>query len=152
MNAVVLKEAGGPEVLRIDTVPDPVPAPGEVVVALRTAALNRRDVYVRKGIAPSPLPVIPGSDSAGVVRALGQGVSGVAEGDEVIIFPSLGWGGGEDAPGPGFRILGGPDDGTYAELIAIPGRERLPQARPSLSWEEAGALPAGRPHGLPGAW
>ena len=112
MNAVVLREAGGPEVLRIDTVPDPVPGPGEVVVALRTAALNRRDVSLRKGIAPSPLPVIPGSDGAGVVRALGPGVSGVAEGDEVIILPSLGWGGGEDAPAPGFRILGGPDDGT----------------------------------------
>ena len=142
MNAVVLKEAGGPEVLRIDTVPDPVPAPGEVVVALRTAALNRRDVFVRKGIAPSPLPVIPGSDGAGVVRALGPGVSGVAEGDEVIILPSLGWGGGEDAPAPGFRILGGPDDGTYAELIAIPAENVFPKPA-RLSWEEAGALPLG---------
>ena len=140
VNAVVLREAGGPEVLRIDTVPDPVPGPGEVVVALRTAALNRRDVFVRKGIAPSPLPVIPGSDGAGVVRALGPGVSGVAEGDEVIILPSLGWGGGEDAPAPGFRILGGPDDGTYAELIRIPAENVFP--RPArLSWEEAGALP-----------
>ncbi len=140
MNAVVLRETGGPEVLRIDTVPDPVPGPGEVVVALRAAALNRRDVFVRKGIAPSPLPVIPGSDGAGVVRSLGPGVSGVAEGDEVVILPSLGWGGGEEAPAPGFRILGGPDDGTYAELIGIPAENVFP--RPSrLSWEEAAALP-----------
>jgi NADPH:quinone reductase-like Zn-dependent oxidoreductase len=140
VNAVVLRETGAPEVLRIETVPDPDPGPGEVVVALRAAALNRRDVFLRKGIAPSPLPVIPGSDGAGVVRSLGPGVSGVAEGDEVVILPSLAWGGGEEAPGPGFRILGGPDDGTYAELLAIPAENVFP--KPSrLSWEEAAALP-----------
>lgn len=140
MNAIVLRDTGGPEVLRLEDAPDPAPGPGEVVVALVAAALNRRDVFLRKGIAPSPLPVIPGSDGAGVVRALGDGVNGVAEGDEVIIFPSLGWGGGEAAPERGFRILGGPNDGTYAELIGIPAENVFP--RPSrLSWEESAALP-----------
>ena len=140
MNAIVLRETGGPEVLRLQDAPDPEPGPAEVVVALRAAALNRRDVFVRKGIAPSPLPVIPGSDGAGVVRAVGAGVSGVAEGDEVVIFPSLGWGGGEAAPEPGFRILGGPDDGTYAELVAVPAENVF--AKPSrLSWTESAALP-----------
>jgi NADPH:quinone reductase-like Zn-dependent oxidoreductase len=140
MNAVVLRETGAPDVLRLDSAPDPEAGPGEVVVALRAAALNRRDVFLHKGIAPSPLPVIPGSDGAGVVRSLGPGTSGVAEGDEVVILPSLGWGGGEAAPEPGFRILGGPDDGTYAELIAIPAANVFP--RPSrLSWEESAALP-----------
>jgi NADPH:quinone reductase-like Zn-dependent oxidoreductase len=140
VNAVVLRETGAPEVLRLDSAPDPQAGPGEIVVALRAAALNRRDVFLRKGIAPSPLPVIPGSDGAGVVRSLGPGVSGVSEGDEVVILPSLGWGGGEDAPEPGFRILGGPDDGTYAELIGIPAANVFP--RPSrLSWEESAALP-----------
>lgn len=140
MNAIVLTETGGPEVLRAGEAPDPRPAPGDVVVGLRAAALNRRDVYLRKGIAPSPLPVIPGSDGAGVVRAVGAGVDGVAEGDEVVVLPSLGWGGREDAPAPGFRILGGPDDGTYAEMVAVPAENVLP--RPSrLSWEEAAALP-----------
>jgi zinc-binding alcohol dehydrogenase/oxidoreductase len=140
VNAVVLRETGPPEVLRLDSAPDPEPGPGEVVVALRAAALNRRDIFLRKGIAPSPLPVIPGSDGAGVVRALGPGASGVEEGDEVVILPSLAWGGGEDAPEPGFRILGGPDDGTYAELIRIPAANVRP--RPArLSWEESAALP-----------
>jgi NADPH:quinone reductase-like Zn-dependent oxidoreductase len=140
MNAVVLRETGAPEVLRLGSAPDPDAGPGEVVVALRAAALNRRDVFLRKGIAPSPLPVIPGSDGAGVVRSLGPGASGVAEGDEVVILPSLAWGAGEAAPEPGFRILGGPDDGTYAELIAIPAANVFP--RPSrLSWEESAALP-----------
>ncbi|HJZ61726.1 MAG TPA: zinc-binding dehydrogenase [Miltoncostaeaceae bacterium] len=140
MNAIQLTETGPPEVLRISAVPDPEPRPGEVVVELRAAALNRRDVFVRKGVAKSPLPVIPGSDGAGVVRSLGPGASGVAEGDEVVILPSLAWGGGEDAPEPGFRILGGPDDGTYAELIRIPAENVFPRPR-RLSWQEAAALP-----------
>lgn len=140
MNAVVLTETGAPDVLTLGTAPDPVAGPGEVVVALRAAALNRRDVYLRKGVAPSPLPVIPGSDGAGVVHAIGAGVSGLSEGDEVVILPSLGWGGGEDAPAPGFRILGGPDDGTYAELIRMPAENIFPKPA-RLSFEEAAALP-----------
>ena len=140
MDAVVLSETGGPEVLKVVSAPDPVAGAGEVVVALRNAALNRRDVFVRKGIAPSPLPVIPGSDGAGVVRSIGSGVSGLSEGDEVIIMPALGWGGGEAAPAPGFRILGGPDDGTYAELIRIPAENIYPKPA-RLSFEEAAALP-----------
>ncbi|MEW6582644.1 MAG: zinc-binding dehydrogenase [Actinomycetota bacterium] len=140
MNAVVLRETGGPEVLRLDMAPDPAPGPGEALVELRAAALNRRDVFLRKGVAPSPLPVIPGSDGAGVVRALGPGAGGVQPGDEVVILPSLAWGDREDAPGPDFRILGGPDDGTYAELIAVPAANLFP--RPArLSWHEAAALP-----------
>ena len=140
MNAIQLTETGPPEVLTLSTVPDPEAGPGQVVVELRAAALNRRDVFLRKGVAPSPLPVIPGSDGAGVVRSLGAGAGGVAEGDEVVIFPSLGWGGGEAAPQPGFRILGGPDDGTYAELIRIPAENVMPKPK-RLSWEEAAALP-----------
>ena len=140
MQAVVLTETGGPEVLTLGTADDPAAGPGEVVVALRTAALNRRDVFVRKGIAPSPLPVIPGSDGAGTVRSVGEGVSGLAEGDDVIVYPALGWGGGEAAPAPGFRILGGPDDGTYAELVRLPAENVLPKPA-RLSWEEAAALP-----------
>lgn len=140
MNAVVLTETGPPEVLRPGTAPDPSAGPGEVVVALRAAALNRRDVFVRRGVAPSPLPVIPGSDGAGVVHQVGAGVAGVAPGDEVVVLPSLGWGGGEEAPAAGFRILGGPDDGTYAELVRLPAENVLP--RPArLSWEQAAAIP-----------
>lgn len=140
MQAVVLSETGGPEVLRLGDAPDPSPGPDEVVVALRAAALNRRDVFLRTGRAPAKLPAIPGSDGAGVVRSLGAGVKGVREGDEVVILPSLSWGGGEAAPGPGFRILGVPDDGTYAELIRIPAENVFP--RPArLSWHEAAALP-----------
>ena len=135
-----MNEPGGPEVLVLETVADPEPGPGEVVVALKAAALNRRDVFVRKGVAKVPLPLTPGSDGAGIVHKVGAGVSGVAVGDEVIILPSLAWGPDQRAPGPGFRILGGPDQGTYAEQIVIPAENVYP--KPSrLSWHEAAALP-----------
>lgn len=140
MQAVQLTETGAPDVLRIGDVPDPAASDGQVVVRLRAAALNRRDVFLRKGVAPSPLPVIPGSDGAGVVEHVGPGVTGVAVGDEVVILPSLGWGDGEAAPAPGFRILGGPDDGTYAQLIAIDAQNVFPRPE-RLSWEQAAALP-----------
>src|SRR5437763_1205716 len=69
MQAVVIQEHGGPEVLALAERPDPVAGPGDVVVELRAAALNRRDTLVRAGAGPAyrfPLPLIPGSDGAGV--------------------------------------------------------------------------------------
>lgn len=140
MQAIRMNEPGGPEVLVLEQVPDPAPAPGEVVVSLKAAALNRRDVFVRKGVAKVPLPLTPGSDGAGVVHAVGAGVTGVSEGDEVIILPSLAWGDDQRAPGSRFRILGGPDQGTYAEQIVIPAENVFPKPA-RLSWHEAAALP-----------
>ena len=140
MKAIRMNEPGGPEVLVLEDVPDLEPGPGEVVVHLKAAALNRRDVFVRKGVAKVPLPLTPGSDGAGVVSAVGAGVTRVSEGDEVIILPSLSWGDDQRAPGPGFRILGGPDQGTYAQQIVIPAENVY--AKPGrLSWHEAAALP-----------
>lgn len=121
---------GGGE-LRHDTVPDPDAAAGEVVVELRAAALNRRDLLVCQGVYPFPLPLVPGSDGAGVRRDTGE---------EVIVYPALAWGDREEAFGPDFEILGGPRDGTYAELVAVPEANVFP--KPSgLTWEEAAALP-----------
>ncbi len=126
MDAVLIREPGSTS---FEAVPDPEPQPGEVVVELRAAALNRRDLRVRAG--QYPLPLVPGSDGAGIRRDTG---------DEVIILPSLAWGVREDHPGPEFRILGGPDGGTFAELIAIPAANVF--AKPHrLSWQEAAALP-----------
>ncbi len=131
MQAILLRETGGPEVLRLAEAPDPSPGPGEVVVELRACALNRRDTIVRKGAYPSPLPLIPGSDGAGVRRDTGE---------EVVILPSLRWGDREAAPGPGFEILGGPTDGTYAELVTVPVENVFPKPA-RLSWVEAAAFP-----------
>lgn len=129
MEAVVVREWGRLEAL---AVPDPEPARGEIVVELRAAALNRRDLGVVAGRSGDfPRPFVPGSDGAGTRRDTGE---------EVIVFPSLAWGGGEEAPGPDFRILGGRDDGTWAELIALPEENLFPKPA-RLSWHEAAALP-----------
>jgi zinc-binding alcohol dehydrogenase/oxidoreductase len=131
VQAIVLRAHGDPSVLRLEDHPDPEPGPGEVVVELKAAALNRRDTLVRKGRYPFELPLIIGSDGAGIRRDTGE---------EVVILPSLAWGSREEAPADGFRILGGPDDGTYAELVAVPAENLYPRPR-RLSWHEAAAFP-----------
>src|SRR6476469_5442609 len=86
--AVVVREFGGPESLVVEHRGELVPGPGEVVIDLRAAALNRRDLRVVAGGWPGvTVPLVPGSDGAGVVRALGGGVNGIAEGDEVVVLP-----------------------------------------------------------------
>jgi zinc-binding alcohol dehydrogenase/oxidoreductase len=139
MRAVLLTAHGGPDVLQPATVPDPEPGPGQVAVDLMRAALNHREVWIREG-RPGPLPAILGSDGAGVVSAAGKGVEGLAPGDEVVINPALDWGEGEEEPGPHFRILGRPDQGTYAERIVVAAHQVRP--RPAAwSWDECAAFP-----------
>lgn len=141
MQAIVLRELGGPEKLRWEEVPDPVPGPGEVLVRLKAAALNRRDVYARLGQYPGiRLPGIPGSDGSGVVAGLGAGVVGWADGQAVIIDPSLHWGPNPRYYGDGFSILGIPVNGTFAQYVVVPAENVYPKPD-HLSWEEAAALP-----------
>ena len=139
--AVVVREFGGPESLVVEHRGELVPGPGEVVIDLRAAALNRRDLRVVAGGWPGvTVPLVPGSDGAGVVRALGGGVSGIAEGDEVVVLPALDWGDDPRVLGPSFRILGGPDDGTFAEQVRVPAANVFP--KPSrLPFAHAAALP-----------
>ncbi|MNS32458.1 Quinone oxidoreductase 1 [compost metagenome] len=141
MRAVVLRELGEPEVLRLEELPDPQPGPGEVLVRLEAAALNHRDVWIRKGLyAGIKVPVILGADGAGEVVAVGEGVDNSFLGWRVVINPALDWGKDPRVQGPNFRILGLPDDGTYAELVKVPATSV--HAIPSgLSVEEAAAIP-----------
>jgi NADPH:quinone reductase-like Zn-dependent oxidoreductase len=133
MQAVVMREYGGPEVLTPETVADPVPVGDEVVVELRYCALNYHDVLAREGGLGVPLPRILGIDGAGINRDSGE---------EVVILPSLGWGDDPSAPGAAWHILGDRTDGTYAELVTVPAENVFP--KPSrLSWAEAAALPVG---------
>lgn len=127
--------------LRIAEVPDPVPQAGEVVVEVKAAALNHRDVWIKAGqYAGLKWPCIPGSDGAGTVTSLGEGVEGTWSGQSVIINPSFGWGTKENAQGGQFGILGLPRDGTLAQRIAVPVTQLT--AKPAhLTWEEAAALP-----------
>jgi zinc-binding alcohol dehydrogenase/oxidoreductase len=127
--------------LALAEVPDPKPAPGEVIVAVRAAALNHRDVWIKAGqYAGLKWPCIPGSDGAGVVVECGAGVDAAWQGCEVIVNPGFGWGEKEEAQGPHFSILGLPRDGTLAEKVAVPAVHLA--AKPvHLTWEEAAALP-----------
>ncbi|MFM7554371.1 MAG: alcohol dehydrogenase catalytic domain-containing protein, partial [Verrucomicrobiota bacterium] len=138
MKAAVLR---GVQELVVDTVPQPTPHAGEVVVRLHAAALNHLDVWIKGGhYAGLKFPVIPGSDGAGTVVETGQGVDPALVGQEVILNPSLDWGHSEKAQEPRFSILGLPRDGTLAEFVSIPATQLVPKPS-NLSWEEAAALP-----------
>ncbi|MDE3084174.1 MAG: zinc-binding dehydrogenase [Verrucomicrobiota bacterium] len=121
--------------------PAPRPRLGEAVVALCAAALNHRDVWIKLGQYPGlKFPCIPGSDGAGVIESVGDGVDTALVGREVIINPSLDWGDREAVQSENFSILGLPRDGTLAEKVAVPAAN-LALKPAHLSWEEAAALP-----------
>ena len=146
MKAIRLHELGGPENLVYEDAPDPEPGSGEVVVKVRAAALNRRDVFVTRGMYPGAkqeaLPITLGSDGSGEVVARGEGAEGPDEGTEVVINPALHWGDDPAMPGKEYRILGLPDEGTFAQFVKVPGDHVFP--KPShLSHEEAAAIPLG---------
>jgi zinc-binding alcohol dehydrogenase/oxidoreductase len=142
MRAVRLHEIGGPRNLRIDAVPIPQPQAGEVLVRLSAAAFNRRDVFITQGLYPRiALPVILGSDGAGRVAAVGEGVSSVRAGDEVVIDPMLDWGDDPAVWDAGrSSIVGMPHPGTFAQYVAVPAQNVYPKPA-ALSMHEAAAIP-----------
>ncbi|WP_151087600.1 zinc-binding dehydrogenase [Hymenobacter baengnokdamensis] len=122
-------------------IPTPQPATGEVLVKLRAAALNHRDVWIQKGqYAGIKLPCTLGADGSGEVAALGAGVEGWTVGAPVILYPGLEWGDSQLAQGRSFRVLGMPDPGTFAEYIVLPAHCLRPKPA-HLNWEQAAALP-----------
>ena len=133
MLAARIHEDGGPEVLRVEEVDDPVVGPGQVLVRLRAASLNHLDIWVRKGLPSVPKPRILGADGAGVVEAVGDGVSDLAPGDRVVINPGL-------EHGNTITVVGEHFDGTHAELIAIDAAQVFP-LDDDLSFEVAAAFP-----------
>ncbi|GAB3333077.1 zinc-binding dehydrogenase [Larkinella ripae] len=119
----------------------PVAGPGEVIVQVKAAAINHRDVYVQHGLYPKMrLPVVLGSDGSGVVIELGDGVDPAWQQQEVIINPALNWGSNPDFYGLDFKILGMPDNGTFAEYVKIDARY-LHHKPAHLSFIQAAALP-----------
>jgi zinc-binding alcohol dehydrogenase/oxidoreductase len=144
MKAVRLNQTGGPEKLRVETIPDPAPGPGQILVRVKCAALNRRDVFITQGLYPGiEVPRTLGSDCAGEVAALGAGVQGPPPGTRVVVNPQLNW---NDDPakvqayGEGSQILGMPADGTFAEYVVAPASNVYPQPK-GLTVEEAAAIP-----------
>jgi NADPH2:quinone reductase len=98
MRALRISEVGGPEVLALETVDDPVPEPGDLLVRLEAVGVNFIEVYQRKGLYKRPMPFTPGTEGAGTVVAVGSEVRDVRVGDRVASID--------------FR-------GTYAELAVV---------------------------------
>lgn len=124
--------------LKIKDMHEPQAKAGEVVVSLKAAGLNRRDLGLIKRY-DKPEALVIGSDGAGVVEAVGEGVTAFKAGDEVIVNPGLRWYENSDAPPGEFDILGMPDHGTFAEKIAV-SAEQVEMKPAHLTWEEAGSL------------
>ena len=134
VKAVRIHEDGGPDVLVLEDVPDPLAAAGQVLIRLHASALNHLDVWIRKGLPSVPKPRILGADGAGVVEALGEGVSGFELGQRVVINPGVEAGDGV------IHVIGEHGDGTNAELIAVRATNVYP-IPDDLSFEDAAAFP-----------
>ena len=121
MRVVEITRPGGPEVLQIVDRPVPVPGPGEVLLAVHAASVNRPDVQQRRGLYPPPTGVtdIPGLDAAGRIVALGEGVTTLAVGDAVCALTN---------------------GGAYADYVVVPSVQCMPVPR-GLSFVEAASLP-----------
>lgn len=138
MKALVLSAEKDLAWKEVDT---PAPREGEVLVKIKSAALNHRELWIAKGLYPGmTLPCILGADGAGHVAEVGADVDSGWKGKEVIIYPAYGWGENEQAPSREFRVLGMPDPGTIAEYITVPV-SMLVEKPAYLSWEEAAAIP-----------
>jgi NADPH:quinone reductase-like Zn-dependent oxidoreductase len=148
MRVFVVREHGGTDVLVEEERPIPEPAPDEVVVAVKACALNYLDLWVRRGVPgyQFPLPLVPGSDVAGVVHRVGTAVPGIRPGDRVAVAPGVSCGGctgcltGRDHLCAQYGLLGETRDGGYADYVAVPARNMLPLPA-SLSFEEGAAIP-----------
>lgn len=147
MQAIVVKEHGDLGVLVMQAVPDPQPHAGQVVIRVMACGVNHLDVWVRKGVAGHtfPLPLIPGNDIAGVVHAVGEGVTHVKPGDRVVVAPGTSCGhcvmclSGRDHHCANYAILGEHRNGGYAELVAVPAVNAIPLPN-TLSFVQAAAV------------
>lgn len=145
MTAMVLREHGGPEVLRLEQLPVPEPGPGEVRVRIRAVALNHLDIWVRRGGPAFKLeyPHRLGSDIVGTIDAVGPGAAGEV-GTKVVVQPGLSCGrctaclGGHDNLCRYYKILGENTQGGYGQYIVVPQVNIAPYPE-RLSFPEAAA-------------
>jgi zinc-binding alcohol dehydrogenase/oxidoreductase len=141
MRAVRLAELGGPDRLHVADVRAVAPGPGQIAVRIARAAFNRRDVYITQGLYPAiSLPCTLGSDGAGTVASLGDGVAGPPPGTPVVIDPQLGWVEGGPPVSDRSSILGMPVDGTFAQYCVVPAAN-VHRTPTGLTDDEAAAIP-----------
>lgn len=134
MRAIVFHEHGDLDVLKFEELPDPAPGPGEVLVRLGAAALNRLDLFIRQGLPGVPLPHVLGCEGAGHVAAVGAGVSLLKAGDRVVVTPGSSCGlcpacaRGEDSLCRRYSMIGYRRNGCYAEMVVAPASSVFPAA------------------------
>jgi NADPH2:quinone reductase len=119
MKAIQISEHGGVEVLKIKDLPVPKPKTGEALIRLKAAGLNFIDIYMRTGRYPRPLPFTPGLEGAGIVEAVGEGVTEVKKGDRVAYNSNI---------------------GSYAEYNVVKAWQLIPLPK-HMSFEEGAAFP-----------
>lgn len=142
MKAFVIRSAFGLENLAVEDRPDPVPGPGQVLVRVRAASLNYRDLLIAKGQYNPKLkfPRVLGSDAAGEVAAVGPGVTARAAGDRVVGCFMQDWVGGPITDEAAKSTLGSDRDGVLADYVVL-GESGLVAMPGTLSFEEAATLP-----------
>lgn len=138
MKAAFFVEKG--KSLVIKDVPKPKPVKDQVLVRLHAAALNHLDLWHKYEKTPGENGVILGADGSGVIEFVGEDADPLMIGMEVIINPSLNWGPNPIVQGDSFRILGFPDNGTFAEYVVI-SKKQVFEKPEHLSHEESAAVP-----------
>lgn len=147
MKAAAFRRFGGPEVLEYLDLPTPEPRPGNVVVRVRASGVNRLEHYLREGsvLTNIPLPHVLGSDAAGEIAAVGNGVTVFKTGERVVPMPGYPLDPNDDrhAPlsaAPSYAIGGVVNWGTYAEYVEVPAKWVLPDDT-GLEPEQLATLP-----------
>ena len=119
MKAIRIHAFGGPEVLKLEDVPDPTPGPGQVVVRVQAAGVNPVETYVRSGIyGPRDFPYTPGTDAGGTVEAAGAGVN-VPVGQRVFVTDAIGGTYAERALCDASRVFALPENLSFAQGAAV---------------------------------
>lgn len=139
MKAVVFKSSDPP--LQLVALKKPKPVKDQVLIRVRYAALNHRDLWLLQEQAHNfGEGIVPGSDGSGVIEDVGDDADPLLVGTEVVINPSLNWGNSPAVQSDTFRILGFPDHGTFAEYLVI-SKKYVFEKPEHLSLEEAAAVP-----------
>jgi len=149
MKAVRIHEHGGIEKLKYEEAPEPKIRPDEVLVQVKSCALNHIDIWVRNGLPgiQVPFPHILGSDISGIVAEAGEAVRNVKRGDPILVSPGVSCGhcqdclSGRDNDCREYQLLGAYKlDGGYAEYVKVPGVNAIIKPE-SLNFDEAASIP-----------
>ncbi|MBI3933256.1 MAG: zinc-binding dehydrogenase [Acidobacteria bacterium] len=146
MKAIRIHGHGGVEQLRLDELQRPHPGPRQVLVQVKAAALNHLDLWVRQGLPGVSLPIILGSDAAGIVEEVGRGITQYRAGDKVLAQPGHGCGRceqclcGRENYCASYRIVGEHVNGVQAEYVVL-DEDKMLRMPSRLSFEEGAALP-----------